>query len=59
MCSHLLQLSHWIIGLPSSMPLHTHRVLSLEMLLRPVDGVAMPSVRGEAWKEFEKGSYWP
>jgi hypothetical protein len=42
------------MGWPSSMPLHTQRVLSLlERLLRSVDGV---SVAGEAVKELEKGS---
>lgn len=56
MCSHLLQLSHCTIGWPSSVPLQTHLVLSVERLLRSVDGVVSPSVLGEPLNEFVKGS---
>jgi hypothetical protein len=54
MCSHLLQDSHWTIERPSSPPLQTQRVLSPDMLLRSVDGVAL--LAGEAIKELLKGS---
>jgi hypothetical protein len=56
MCNHLVQLSHCTIGWPSSMPLQMHRVLSLERLLRSVEGVVSPSVLGEPPKALEKGS---
>jgi hypothetical protein len=52
-CSQFLQDSHWTIGWPSSCRLQTQRVLSLEMLLRSVDGVVRPSVLGEPLKELE------
>jgi hypothetical protein len=45
------------MGLPSSVEWQTQRVLSLERLLRSVDGVVKPAsvfVVGEALKEFEK-----
>ena len=56
MCNHLVQLSHCTMGRPSSLPLHTQRVLSLERLLRSVEGVVRSSVVGDPLKEFEKGS---
>jgi hypothetical protein len=56
MCNHLLQLSHCTIGWPSSVPWQTHRVLSVERLLRSVDGVVRPSVLGEPLKVLVKGS---
>lgn len=59
MCNHLVQDSHWTIGRPSSIPLQTQRVLSLERLLRSVDGVVREvSVvfPGEPLKQLLKGS---
>jgi hypothetical protein len=62
MCSHLLHDSHCTIGRPSSDELQTQRVLSVDRLLRSVDGVVRPPsvlVAGDALNEFGKGSYRP
>lgn len=65
MCNHLLQDSHCTINLPSSVAWQMQRVLSLERLLRSVDGVVKPAsvvAVGDALKvleKLEKGSYSP
>jgi hypothetical protein len=56
MCDHLLQLSHCSNGRPSSGPLQTQRVISLERLLLSVEGVVSPSVLGEPLNELVNGS---
>lgn len=59
-CSHLLQDSHCTMGRPSSAEWQTQRVLSLERLLRSVEGVVKPPsavVVGDGLKELLKGSY--
>lgn len=58
-CSQFLQLSHNIMGRPSSVPLHTQRVDSLDRLLRSVDGVFSVESEvyaGEALNELVNGS---
>ena len=49
-CNHLLQASHCTIGLPSSIPSQTQRVLSFDRVLHSVDGVVV--VDGEWLKEL-------